>query len=94
MTVGLLTVEAYLPAAHSLKDKRRILHRVLDRIRNKHNVSASEVGDNDVWQRASIAVCMVANDSAFVDSALAKIVTEIEKYLEGEIVDYRVDLRR
>ncbi len=94
MIVGLLSIEAYLPTAHSLKDKRRILRRVLDRIRHKHNVSISEVGDNDVWQRASIAVCMVANDSAFVDSALSKIVTEIEKYLEGEIVDYSMDLGR
>ena len=94
MILGLLSINSYLPAAHSLKDKRRILRKVVDRIRYRHNVSIAEVGDNEIWQRASLAVCMVANDSAFVDSALSKILNEIEKSLEGEIVDYTIDLSR
>jgi hypothetical protein len=94
MVVGLLSIEAYFPAAHSLKDKRRILRGVLERIRNRHNVSVAEVGNNDIWQRASIAVCMVSNDRSFVDSALSKILTEIENNLDGEIVDYTIDLQR
>ena len=94
MILGLLSINSYLPAAHSLKDKRRILRKVVDRIRYRHNVSIAEVGDNEIWQRASLAVCMVANDSAFVDSALSKILNEIEKSLEGKIVDYTIDLSR
>jgi len=94
MTLGLLSIETYLPAAHSLKDKRRILRKVLDRIRHKHNVSVAEVGNNDIWQRATIAISMVANDSAFVDSALSRILGEIERNLEGEVVSYSIDLQR
>lgn len=94
MIVGLLTVETYLPSAHSLKDKRRILRKVVDRLRHRHNISIAEIGNNDIWQRASLAVCMVSNDSAFVDSALSRIVNEIEKALEGELLDFSIDLRR
>jgi len=94
MIVGLLTVETHLPSAHSLKEKRRILRKVIDRIRHRHNVSIAEVGNNDIWQRASLAVCMVSNDSAFVDSALSRIVNEIERSLEGELLDYKIDLSR
>ncbi|MFH1892412.1 MAG: DUF503 domain-containing protein [Candidatus Zixiibacteriota bacterium] len=94
MTLGLLSIETYLPSAHSLKDKRSILRKVIDRIRHRHNVCIAEVGNNDLWQRASLAVCMVANDSAFVDSVLSKILREIENNLDGEIVDYTIDLSR
>ena len=94
MILGLLSIELYLPAAHSLKDKRSILRKVIDRIRHKHNVSIAEVGNNDIWQRASLAVTMVANETAFVDSALSKILGEIERNLDGEIVDYSIDLNR
>ena len=94
MTLGLLSIELYLPTAHSLKEKRSILRKVIDRIRHRHNVSIAEVGNNDIWQRASIAVSMVSNDSSFVDSALAKILAEIERNLDGEILDYTIDLHR
>ena len=94
MIIGLLSIEAYLPSAHSLKDKRRILRKVMDGVKHRHNVSIAEVCENDVWQRAAIAVCMVANESAFVDSALSKILNEIERNLEGEITNYSIDLGR
>jgi len=94
MILGLLTVETHLPSAHSLKDKRRILRKVIDRIRHRHNVSIAEIGNNDIWQRASLAISMVSNDAAFVNSALSKIVNEIERTLEGEILDYEIDLGR
>lgn len=94
MIVGLLSIEIRLPAAHSLKDKRRILRKVIDGVRHRHNVSIAEVGDNDVWQRAGIAVCMVANESAFVDSVLSKILNEVEGTLDGEILDYSIELNR
>jgi uncharacterized protein YlxP (DUF503 family) len=94
MTLGLLSIEIYLPTAHSLKEKRSILRKVIDRIRHRHNVSIAEVGNNDVWQRATIAVTMVSNDSSFVDSALSKILSEIERSLDGEILNYTIDLHR
>jgi uncharacterized protein YlxP (DUF503 family) len=94
MVLGVLHIETYLPAAHSLKDKRRILRKVIDSIKCRHNVSIAEIGQNDLWQRSSIAVCMVANESGFVNSALSRILNEVEKNLEGEILDYSIDLSR
>ncbi|HHF58000.1 MAG TPA: DUF503 domain-containing protein, partial [candidate division WOR-3 bacterium] len=52
MLVGVLILDLYIPASNSLKDKRGILKRLKDRIRNKFNVSVSEIDDQDVWRRA------------------------------------------
>ena len=72
MVVGVLRLTLYIHGAASLKDKRQILRKVLDRLRSRFNVSAAEVGDNDNWQRAVVGVAAVANDHSFVNEVLGK----------------------
>ena len=63
MTVGLCTVELYLPDGHSLKAKRQVLSSLKARLRDKFNVSVAEVGDLDLWQKAVLAIACVANEA-------------------------------
>ena len=72
MVVGVLRLGLYIHGASSLKDKRQVLRKVIDRLRSRFNVSVAEVGDNDVWQRASVGICAVANDHRFVNEVLDK----------------------
>ncbi len=74
MTVGVLRIELAIREAHSLKDKRRVIKSLKDRLANRFHVSVAEVDDLDLWQRAVIGVAMVANDGRFVQSCLDKIV--------------------
>jgi uncharacterized protein YlxP (DUF503 family) len=100
MVVGVLRLTLYIHGAASLKDKRQVLRKVVDRLRSRFNVSVAEVGDNDVWQRAVVGIVAVSNDRSFVNGvldkcardagAIAEIVNremEIETYSEmyGEI---------
>ncbi len=72
MVVGILRLTLYIHGASSLKDKRQVLRKVVDRLRSRFNVSVAEVGDNDVWQRAVVGICAVANDKSFVNEVLDK----------------------
>jgi uncharacterized protein YlxP (DUF503 family) len=72
MVVGILRLTFYISGAASLKDKRQVLRKVVDRLRARFNVSVAEVGDNDVWQRAVVGICAVANDHSFVNEVLDK----------------------
>jgi len=92
MIIGLLTVELYLPQVRSLKGKRQILKSMITKIRNKFNVSISETGNNDLWQRASIACCVVTNDTAFANQVMEKVIGQIGKELPGDILDYRTQI--
>ena len=76
MVVGVLRLTLYIHGAASLKDKRQVLRKVTDRLRSRFNVSVAEVGDNDVWQRAVIGICAVANDHRFVNEVLDKCVRD------------------
>lgn len=73
MIIGVIRVDLYIDGARSLKDKRRILKGLIQRVRSKfNNVSISEVGSNDLWQKATIGVSVVSNETRFVNSVLDK----------------------
>ena len=69
-TVGLCTVELFIPDGHSLKEKRQVLQSLKTRLRDKFNLSVAEVGDQDLWQKAILGMACVANESAHVNQVL------------------------
>ena len=73
MVIGALTVEIHIPDSGSLKDRRRVLRSLKDRYHSKFNVSVAQVDGEDLWQRATLAFCVVAADSRHADSVLASI---------------------
>ena len=92
MIVGVLRVRVGVFEARSLKDKRRVIKSMKDRIANRHNVSVAEVDDLDHRQAATLGLAMVANESRFVESALAKIVDEIRANPRASLLEYDIEL--
>ena len=84
VVVALLSVELHIPGSRSLKDKRTVLRGVKDRLR-KFNVSVSEVGYHDLWQRAGLGVVTVSTSRAHADAELAAVINEIERVEPGLI---------
>ena len=91
MVIGVLQMELSIPGAQSLKDKRRVIKSVKDRLANRHNVSVAEVDDQDEHRRCVLAVAMVSNDRRFTDSCLSKIVDEIRVVRDLSLVDYELE---
>lgn len=79
MVVGILRFVLSIPGSGSLKAKRHVMRKVIDRIRARFNVSVAEVADNDLWQKASIGVAAVGNDRAFVNEVLDKVLRSVEE---------------
>lgn len=75
MTIGLMTVSISIPESHSLKDKRRVIKSLKDRILNRMNVSVAEVDKQDAWQYADLAFVTVAAEKMIVDQRLAELNT-------------------
>jgi hypothetical protein len=81
-------VELYVPGSQSLKDKRQVLRSVKERLRARHNVAVSELGENtDVWQRASIAVVSVASRRDVLENLFEGIVREVTGQVPGHFVE-------
>ena len=92
MVVGVLQLQLSSPDAMSLKDKRRVVKSLKDRIAHGHNVSVAEVAALDLHRTAVLGVAMVANDTAYVQGGLSKIVDFVREARLAELVDYQIDL--
>jgi len=92
MVVGVLQVEVGIPDAFSLKDKRRVVKSLKDRIAHAHNVSIAEVGALDEHRRSVIGMAMVSNDSKYVEGALSKLVDFVRMVPQVSLIDYQIDL--
>ena len=92
MVVGISRITLMIPESHSLKEKRMVLRRIKDRVRQKFNAAIAEVGDNDTWQSSQIGFAVVANDKRFVESMVANIVSFIEGLAVAKITDDEKDV--
>lgn len=93
MVVSSAQLDLFLSESRSLKDKRYVVKSLIARIRGKFNVSVSEVGHNDLWQRSLIGVVIVSNDEAFASSVLEKVVDFVELDGRVQLLDYSVEAR-
>jgi uncharacterized protein YlxP (DUF503 family) len=92
MTVGVLQLELSIGDAMSLKDKRRIILSLKDRIAHAHNVSIAEVGALDEHRRSILGIAMVANDRGYVEGGLSKLVDFVRLVPSVNLVDYKIEL--
>lgn len=77
--VGAMRVDVHLPGVTSLKGKRALLNRAKAALRDRLQVSVAEVGHRDSWQRAGLAVGVVAGEASGVDRVLDRVVAVIER---------------
>ena len=83
MVVGTLQVQLHIPESHSLKEKRMVVRSLSDRLRRTFNVAVAEVGDQDVWQVATLGVACVSSDTRHADEMAQKVLRFIEDEAEA-----------
>jgi uncharacterized protein YlxP (DUF503 family) len=62
--VGVVKLSLVLGESHSLKDKRMVLRRIKDRVRERLTVTLNEVGEQDTWQRSELGCAVVSAERA------------------------------
>ncbi|MGH9202941.1 MAG: DUF503 domain-containing protein [Vicinamibacterales bacterium] len=89
--IGVLTLELRIDDSHSLKDKRHVVKGLKDRLRNKFNVSVSEVGHHELWQRSAVAAVTIAADHAYAEGVLQAVEKEAASLLGPGLVGATVE---
>lgn len=80
MVVVSMTWELSLPGCSSLKAKRSVVRSLKDRLRAKFNVSVAETDLQDVLDRASVSIALVASDGRLAESTLDKLDRFVEEH--------------
>lgn len=80
MVVGILQIELAIDWAQSLKDKRRVVRSLKDRLHREHQVSVAEVQAQEEAQTAMLGIALAASDvrhaQSVLDHVLAKVTDE------------------
>ena len=85
-------VELHLPDVGSLKGKRHALKGLKERVRARYEVSVAEVDHHDLWQRATLALACVSNDSRHASEVITKAMDFIEEHVEGRVIDTSMEV--
>lgn len=93
MHIGVCRVSLFLPSVQSLKGKRQIARSLTSRIRNQFNVAVAEVEDQDLWQRLTLGICCISNDSNHANQVLSNVVSFVESQRHDlEVLDYETEI--
>ncbi|HEX9118313.1 MAG TPA: DUF503 domain-containing protein [Anaerolineae bacterium] len=92
-SVGLLTIELYIPGLASLKDKRSVVKPLIARLRKDFNVSVAEIEDQDQLGHAVLGVACVSASPDYVHGLLTRVAESVTAWrLDAELVDYRIEM--
>ena len=96
MVLGVSVFELHVPEARSLKDKRRVVRSLIDRLHRRHRISIAETGHNDLHQRAEISLAVVARSDGEANRMLDDLRDEIDAdggawvvHWQPELVEFR-----
>ncbi|WP_283698427.1 DUF503 domain-containing protein [Clostridium perfringens] len=76
---------------HSLKEKRMVVKSIVQRLKNKFNVSVGEVHEQDIHQIIFIGISAVCGDQKQVDSTLENLIDFVEENTDAEIINIESD---
>ncbi len=82
-----LRFDLHVPASRSLKAKRAAVRPIVDTLRHRFHVSVAEVDHQDRWQRAAIAVAVVAESNHHLTEVLDTLERFVRSAPDVEVLD-------
>lgn len=89
--IGVITLELRVNDSHSLKDKRRYVKGLKDRLRQKYNVAVAEIGYQDLWQRSLVSAVTVSSSREVAEQTLQGVEREAENALGPYLIEATVE---
>ena len=87
MHAAAVCFDLHVPESRSLKAKRAAVRPIVEHLRHKFRVSVAEVDHHDQWQRAAIAVAIVAESDGRVREMLDSVERYVGSAAEVELLD-------
>jgi uncharacterized protein YlxP (DUF503 family) len=90
MVVSMIQFRLALPPLESLKDKRRIVLSLKEKLANRFHLSVAEVDFQDSLRHAQIGAAVVSNSRSFGETVMHKALSFVESNCEGVLEDAQV----
>jgi len=90
MIVSMIQIIFEIPGIANIKEKRRVIKSVLEKMKKRYHLSAAEVDLNDSLSFAQIGGAIVSNSKTFGEAVLQKAFDMIEKETHVRIQDMKI----
>ena len=90
MTVSLLQFIIEIPDCPSLKDKRRVVMSIKEKLIHRYKLSAAEVDLQDSHSFAQIGAALVSNSKDFGEKVLNKAFSFVEDSFPVRVMDVKI----
>ncbi|GIO22006.1 DUF503 domain-containing protein [Oceanobacillus sp. J11TS1] len=77
-------VECMLYEGNSLKAKRSVLKRIINKLRQSFNVSVTELEFHDMWQRTKLGIVIISTDYVHAEKVIQQALNTIDTFSELE----------
>jgi hypothetical protein len=92
MVIGVLQVEMLIPHAQSLKDKRRVVSSLKDRLHREHLVAVAEVDQLESHQVAVLGIVTVSNSAPHAQGTLSRIVDDLRNERDAVLHNQQTEI--
>jgi uncharacterized protein YlxP (DUF503 family) len=92
MKIAILQFELRIDGAMNLKDKRRVVKSVKDRLHREHMVAVAEVGALETWNVAMLGLVACGRDGAYLTQVLDGVLAKLRTLPEARLEDYAADI--
>lgn len=90
--VGVLFIDLHLQQAHSLKEKRSIVKRILQRGVQRYSFSASEIDYQSKIQRALLGFALISSEISYIQTQLSIFEEEVRRDYEENILSITLNI--
>ncbi len=91
MIIGLLQMDLRIPESQSLKEKRQVLLSLKTRLRQRFNISISEMDHQDKWQLSTLGVACIGTERQGVNRCLNQVRDVVEAERSAELVNTQLE---
>lgn len=77
--IGRCNLDLHIEDCQSLKEKRRVITSLKEKLKNRYNVAICEYGDLSLWQRTQLGIVTCSNDRSVIDSTIKAITDYTQK---------------
>ena len=90
MIVSMIQIIFEIPDVHNIKEKRRVIKSIIDKMHRRFHMSAAEIDLQDSLSFSQIAGALVSNSRSYGETVLQKAFLMIEKETFVRIQDMKI----
>lgn len=85
-------IKLFIPGSESLKDRRRVVKSLHDRLHKLCNASVADTSKDETWQTASLTFAIVASNMTGLNDMLECVDNQVNRHsAEFEVISFEYD---